>query len=76
ALDAAGLPATDEAVRRLLGTPAQVAALPPPLADAVRESYTHGLQLVFLATLPIAVLALLAISFVRETALGEAVPAH
>ncbi|MFI6024829.1 MFS transporter [Amycolatopsis magusensis] len=76
ALDAAGLPATDEAVRRLLGTPAQVAALPPPLADAVRESYTHGLQLVFLITLPIAVLALLAISFVRETALGEAVPAH
>ncbi|QFU89952.1 MFS transporter [Amycolatopsis sp. YIM 10] len=76
ALGAAGLPATDEGVRRLLGTPARVAALPPPLAEAVRESYTNGLQLVFLVTLPVAVLALVAVLLVRETALGEAVPAH
>ncbi|MBN6038994.1 MFS transporter [Amycolatopsis sp. 195334CR] len=76
ALGAAGLPATDEDVRRLLGTPAHVAALPPPLAEAVRESYTNGLQLVFLVTLPVAVLALVAVLLVRETALGEAVPAH
>lgn len=75
ALAAAGLPATDDDVRRLLGTPAQVAALPPPLAYAVRASYTHGLQLVFIATLPVAVLALVAVLFVRETALGDGAPA-
>lgn len=74
ALTAAGLPATDDDVRRLLGTPAQVAALPAPLADAVRASYTHGLALVFLATLPVAVLALVAVLLVRETALGEGAP--
>jgi MFS family permease len=74
ALAAAGLPATDDGVRRLLGTPAQIAALPPALADAVRASYTHGLQLVLLTTLPLAVLALLAVLLIRETALGEARP--
>jgi hypothetical protein len=74
ALTAAGLPATDDGVRRLLGTPTQIAALPPALADAVRASYTHGLQLVLLTTLPLAVLALLAVLQLRETALGETLP--
>ncbi|MYW73164.1 MFS transporter, partial [Pseudonocardia sp. SID8383] len=64
----------DDAVRRLLGTPAEVAALPAPLAEAVRASYTHGLQLVVLATLPVAVLALAAVAGIRETPLGEAAP--
>lgn len=74
ALAAAGLPTGDDAVRRLLGTPAEVAALPAPLAEAVRASYTHGLQLVVLATLPVAVLALAAVAGIRETPLGEAAP--
>src|SRR5690606_7187348 len=38
ALAAANLPADAGALRRLLGTPAEIAALPAPLADAVRTS--------------------------------------
>ncbi|ANY08892.1 MFS transporter [Pseudonocardia sp. HH130630-07] len=72
ALTAAGLPASDDGVRRLLGTPAQVAALPGPLADAVRNAYTGGLQLVFLLTLPIAALALVAVLAIRENTLAGA----
>ncbi len=70
ALAAAGLPADGDALRRLLGTPAEIAALPAPLVDAVRTSYTAGLQTVFLACVPIAALALLAVLLTRETALG------
>ncbi|MHA6622944.1 MFS transporter [Pseudonocardia sp. DLS-67] len=70
ALASAGLPADAGALRRLLGTPAEIAALPAPLADAVRTSYTAGLRTVFLACVPIAALALLAVLLTRESALG------
>jgi EmrB/QacA subfamily drug resistance transporter len=69
-LAAAGLPTDAGAVRRLLGTPAEIAALPTELADAVRTSFAAALQTVFLACVPIAALALLAVLLTRETALG------
>lgn len=69
-LSAAGLPTDAGAVRRLLGTPAEIAALPTELADAVRSSFAAALQTVFLACVPIAALALLAVLLTRETALG------
>ncbi|OLT05189.1 hypothetical protein BJF90_19865 [Pseudonocardia sp. CNS-004] len=69
-LSAANLPSDTGAVRRLLGTPAEIAALPTELADAVRTSFAAALQTVFLACVPIAALALLAVLLTRETALG------
>jgi MFS family permease len=50
----------------LLGTPREIGRLPAPLLDAVRESYTAGLDIVFASAVPLALLALLAITMCPE----------
>jgi EmrB/QacA subfamily drug resistance transporter len=76
ALAAAGLPAGEAELRGLLGTPERIAALPAGLADAVRTSYTAGLQETFLLAVPLGLGALLAAVLTRNFTIGADEPAR
>ncbi|WP_442945899.1 MDR family MFS transporter [Nonomuraea sp. LPB2021202275-12-8] len=59
-----------------LGSPAEIQRLPEPLKHIVLESFTRGLETVFMVGVPIAVLGFLATLFLKELPLrGGAEPA-
>lgn len=62
-------------VSSLLGTPAEVAALPEPLRSAVREGFTLGLDLSYLIAVPLVLLGLVALLWVKEVRARHAGPA-
>ncbi|MEV0597289.1 MDR family MFS transporter [Nonomuraea cavernae] len=59
-----------------LGSPDAIQRLPEPIKGIVLESFTRGLETVFLVGVPIAVLGFLAVLFLKELPLrGATVPA-
>lgn len=70
-LAALGLP--ESAVGGEQGALPRLSALPPPVREAVKQAYGESFASLFLVTVPIAVLALLAILVVRETPLRTTV---
>lgn len=74
-LRAAHLPVPDD-VGTGLGTPAEIRALPEPLRGFLLDSYTAGLQTVYLVGVPLAVLGLLAVLALRELPLRTSAAAE
>ncbi|TNY38871.1 MDR family MFS transporter [Thermomonospora catenispora] len=74
-LRAARLPVPDD-VGTGLGTPAEIRALPEPLRGFLLDSYTAGLQTVYLVGVPLAVGGLLAVLALRELPLRTSAPAE
>ena len=59
--------------RTLLGSPAQIHALPPATRDAVIEAFARSLHLVFLCAIPAAVLGLALVLLIKEVPFREEV---
>jgi len=58
---------------QLQGSPQQIWALPEPIRVAVTDSFAQSLHVVFLATIPLVALALLALLFLEERPLRGAI---
>lgn len=59
-------PESSGSMRSKLGTPDQIAALHEPLRTVVREGFTLGLDRIYLVTIPLVALGLLAMLAVKE----------
>ncbi|WP_113701617.1 MDR family MFS transporter [Nonomuraea lactucae] len=57
-----------------LGSPGAIQALPEPIRSIVLESFTRGLETVFLVGVPIALLGFVAVLLLRELPLRDADP--
>ncbi len=53
----------------LLGSPKEIRALPAPIRDAVLEGFARSLHVVFLFAVPVALIGLLIVVFIKETEL-------
>lgn len=60
------LPDAGGSVRSELGTPDQIAGLPGPVREVIREGFTLGLDRIYVVTVPLVLLSLLAILAVKE----------
>jgi MFS family permease len=70
-LAAAGVPAPAGGRVTKLGSPSDIAALPGRIHDAVVGAFADGLDMVFLAAVPFAVIGFLLVLFLRETPLRQ-----
>lgn len=59
----------------LLGSPKQIRALPEPLRGAILEGFVRSIHVVFLAAIPIALIGLVIVLFMKEVELRSAKPA-
>jgi hypothetical protein len=53
------------------GTLPDLASLPPILVDVVEKAYANGIADIFLAAVPLALIALLCVSLIKEVPLGH-----
>lgn len=59
-------PGSLEDVSGLLGSPRELATLPGPVLDVIRESFTQALHWVFLVGVPLCLAGWVAVAFIRE----------
>lgn len=57
------------ALSGLLGSPKQIQGLPAPVRDAILEGFARSLHVVFLSAIPIALLGLVIVLFIKESEL-------